>query len=266
MIWTTLQQVAEARTGPVISPASLNPAAATLLSAAIPPSTNRQLLEALLNPHAADIVFEHVRNGAAALDGVDIASILTFAAFPITYLHSDIAAMLTTTTLLSTRRTVKPRVESTEARIGRILNHLGDDEDGLIVACQIGFEHMIRQLPLGGVNAMNQVSLAFTLLTFSLIPLQSPQLGPVSHEIQNRWMLLWYELGRLIGIGPGGLPQTREEGNALMNLLLATPQASQISPAGQRLVTAFVQAYSPNSVKSIRTYAGLEWAERLGVA
>jgi hypothetical protein len=265
MVWTTQQDLQQARAIGLPGPGSLGAAAWARWGGQAAPADNQTFLEGFLSVAEAGQIFDTARNGTALLGAANIKRIFTYASFPATYLDADIASMLASTGRLTDPESVGDRVLETGARMDKILLKCGPHQRGLIRAMWLGRMHALFNLSNGGVNAMNQVSAAFTVLTFTSVALQSPQLASAPSSVVEGWLKLWNVIGGVMGVVTDGLPATKDSAKALYDLILASPQGLPLSAAGSQLVAAFAQAFGSDAAEDVRSYGGDALAWDLGL-
>ncbi|MBL9101215.1 MAG: DUF2236 domain-containing protein [Myxococcales bacterium] len=265
MVWQTQSDLAAARAIAVPGPGSLGALANAAWRGDVP-ENNLTFLEKFLSVGDAQTVLATFKAGNLLPMVVpELPAILTYASFPATYLHADIACMLASTGRLTDHRTVVPRLLATDERLRKIYSNAQPEHGGLIGAMRLGNLHALFNLPNEGANAMNQVSMAFTLLTFTQVALQSPQLGAPPGAATEGWLKMWNTIGGLMGIVDDGLPPTLDAAGALYQLILASPQCQTLSRAGQALIAAFTQAFPGDTIAEVVKYGGEDLARRLGL-
>jgi hypothetical protein len=168
---------------------------------------------------------------------------LFFSSLPETYAHSDIAARLAATGQITQGDRAAIRIDDTGRRTTAIVAGMADGGGtGLHRAFLLGARHdrLSRVDPRGLIN---QVSLAFTLLTFSFTPFAAMGRGGLDVPTADRqlaWLQLWNVIGSLMGVGPEGLPATRAEAAALDALIRGSAEFRRTA-AGEQLITVLVE-------------------------
>jgi hypothetical protein len=200
---------------------------------------NRAFLESLTNSSEADSILKIVREGVG-VDVSELSTALLLSSLPETYAHADIALLLTKTKELVKPDRVKGRLQMTGQIIQSILSGLtSPDGHGLFKAfVELGRRHESLDLRYSEtsethIHDINQVSLAYTLLTFSFTPLLAitrARQGNFSDDERLKWLRMWNVVGSLMGIEPGGLPDSLA---AAENLLTAVKHSEPYGRTGK---------------------------------
>jgi hypothetical protein len=195
---------------------------------------------------------------------------LFFSSLPETYAYSDIAERLVKSGQLSTNlQTAGERIKQTGKATTAIVQGMADgDGTGLHRAFLLGARHTRLAAVRGeaGLILINQASMAFTLLTFSVTPFAAiarAQVDAPSSEHQLSWLKMWNAIGSLMGIADDGLPSTIEQAQALDALFRESPQFKRTAD-GEQLITVLVQL-GQNRTAVFYGWAGAPVMELLGV-
>lgn len=223
--------------------------------------SNRDLLGALVTGNKIDnaradecrrVIEEFSALMAGCLVNMkDYKRALFYAGLPETYAFQDIAAMLTRTGRLASVNSaeVTKRISETGGyTMGVIAGMTALDGDGMLAALrELGERH--RKLAVTYQSGtefpyINQVGLAYTLLTFSHTPFVAfGRAGrPVpDEETRQKWLAMWKIVGSLMGIEDDGMPTTPADADRLLALIIGSPGYGS-SEAGNKLFTALKQA------------------------
>lgn len=198
----------------------------------------------------------------------NLTTVLLFSSMPETYAYSDIAQQLAATGRLTDKDRAGIRLGETDTIIQAIMTGLASgDGDGLHRAFLLGVRHQgLSNVWSTRGKWINQVSLAFTLLTFSYTPFEAMARGSLSVPDPDQrlaWLKMWNVVGSLLGIGPGGLPATVDEAEALTKLIRDSGQYIR-TPEGQVLITALVELKNENTARFFR-FGGEALMTLLGV-
>lgn len=168
---------------------------------------------------------------------------LFFSSLPETYAYSDIAQRLAKSGRLTTKDKVGHRLANTDGMIEALMTGLANGSGtGLHLAFLLGARHE-RLSEASGDQLINQVTPAFTLLTFSFTPFAAMNRGDLTgptREEQQAWLEMWNVVGSLMGIGRDGLPATLEQATALDELIRVSDEYRR-TEQGEKLITALVE-------------------------
>jgi hypothetical protein len=195
--------------------------------------------------------------------------VLFYASLPETYAYADIAELLVKTAQLSDPAKVGTRLRETGGITGSVISGMsGPDGHGLWIAFQeLGLRHRklaIAHARSGEFPFINQVGLAYTLLTFSYTPFEAMKRGGrevPDPAVRESWLATWNIVGSLMGIEDHGLPTTLDEAARLLGLIRASA-GYQRTEAGVRLLTTLT-GIKPDKKASFAKYAGRELIELL---
>ncbi|MBO2461935.1 oxygenase MpaB family protein [Actinomadura violacea] len=241
MVWTTQEQLAEARRKPQITQGTLYGALKPVIDeAGGDEPDNRTLLDALVkkgsltNEKAKRYLALISGFGAvdAKLDGRTYQLLLLVRSLPETYAYIDGAKLLVRTRRLAEAEFVEERLSTTDDVMDRVRKGFAAGPDGLgllVVYAALGDRHttIAGDHPAEQEHPyINQVSLAYTLLTFSYTPLVGMQ--GVGEQVPEgdallTWMGVWKIIGSAMGIEDDGLPDTFDEARRLWDLIVASP-------------------------------------------
>lgn len=283
MVWTTQQQLAQARLEPTINPDSLYAKAEGLVPQGKDADlmSNKEFVDTLvangkITSSQGNLLLDTVKRGVQLttdpLFRGDLNSALLFSSLPETYAYQDIAVMLCKTGQLSNPDTVKKRLSETQESITRILGGMLEDSGcGLNESYLLGRRHDVLSRFLGSVsppppnNLINQVSLAYTLLTFSATPfaafLRVDDPLPDATERQQ-WLRMWNVIGSLMGIGDQGLPMTDADAQGLLTLIQQSPPYAN-TEQGETLMNTLLGAFPEK--QAFCTYSGGNLMYLLGI-
>jgi hypothetical protein len=232
--------------------------------------TNAQFLEQLVLEHKIDssraneclrIIGEYGSTLSPATLK-DYRRVLLYSSLPETYAYLDIAALLTRTKQLSDSTTAPGRIQKT----GRITQALiegmaAPDKTGLLTALtDLGERHRklgVAHRSAGEFPYINQVGLAYTLLTFSYTPFVAIERGGRTipkPAARTSWLHMWNIVGSLMGIEDGGLPATLGEAEQLLDLIRTSPGYGP-SDAGTELMLALKTIVGAAKEKGFTRYA-----------
>ncbi|MFI0447468.1 hypothetical protein [Actinomadura sp. 6N118] len=254
MVWTTQDQLAEARKRPQSAQGTLYGALKPIMDAlGDNVRSNKALLEDLVQSDSLSA--EVAKHYLVLIDGFAAAntmmdqtySILLLArSLPQTYAYIDGAKLLVKTRRLAEEQFVGERLSKTDDIMDRVRDGFAEGSGGygLLVAYQaLGQRHTTiadDNQELQKHPYINQVSLAYTLLTFSYSPLASMQEQDIEipqGEALLAWMGVWKIIGSAMGIEEGGLPDTFPQAQQLWELILASPGYGR-SDEGVKLLQA----------------------------
>jgi hypothetical protein len=202
-----------------------------------------------------------------------LAKALLFSSLPETFADSDIALLLKKTTKF-TKKGAK-RLATTDDQIKAILNGLDPDGHGLYLAyVNLGVRHFDLsaahgKIPGSDIPYINQVGLAYTLLTFSYTPfyaqLRAEHTAP-DPGLQLKWLTMWNVLGELIGIEKGGLPVNLAEAASLLTDIRASVPYQYVPPGqpGKELTESLIGLGYP--VEMFWQWGGDDLMQHLGFA
>lgn len=240
MVWVTQEELHDARQRPQnkTRPYTLFADAYGLFTEHAP-VPNDAFLEALvlasrIGPDTAKQILGEVQAGAQIpIDMHDIDTSLFYSSLPETFAYLDIATLLMRTGKWSNPQQAAQRLDETGKVIKSIVSGLTSaDGTGLYSAFwELGMRHERLDKawgtePRSSIHYINQVSLAFTLLTFSLTPFQAMQRAgkAIPDETQRTaWLTMWNIIGSFTGIEAGGRPGTLDEANAMLAAILQSP-------------------------------------------
>lgn len=270
MVWTTLEQLQHARTEePLFAADSLfqkasdagianNEKAPTFPGLLSNTAFLQTLVDAtVLSAEAATAIQVTVAAGSALSDEAephkslwsDLQKALLFSSLPETYAYSDIAMRLVASGQLANLEKASKRLSDTGEMITALVDGMSDGSGtGLHAAFLLGARHQ-RLSAIGEDRWINQVSLAFTLLTFSFTPFAAMLRASVAVPTQSRqlsWLAMWNVVGSLMGIGGNGLPATLLEAEALDTLIRSSAEFRR-TEEGEILVTVLVQVAGSNT-------------------
>lgn len=172
---------------------------------------------------------------------------LFYSSLPETYVYGDIAALLDRTTKLSKTATAGARVDSTGKVTTEVLQGMADPKGtGMLIALnKLGVRHgnlaAVHNRP-GDYPYINQVGLAYTLLTFSYTPFEAtrrPGRNLPEEPVRQSWLAMWNVVGSLMGIEEGGLPASLDDAGRLLGLIRESPGYGK-TPEGVRLMTTLL--------------------------
>jgi hypothetical protein len=205
----------------------------------------------------------------------DLLPCLLYASLPETYLDPDIAKVLVFTKQLVTN--TLNRIEMTNNWIMSILEDLSAlQKYGLNQAYLLGSTHQgvesnfLQHFEPKQCVGLHQVALAYTLLTFSYVPIESARRRGEDLPDKNVQDVLpmWNLIGSLLGVDPEGMPSTINEAKELIKLIRDFVIQEQPDKNTQALANAFVQVvnFPMESKTGITEYGGDELLKQLGVA
>jgi hypothetical protein len=261
MVWSTQEQLVEARKRPQSKEGTLYGALEPIMEAAGDEPTNGGLLDSLVQ--RGSLTAETARRHLAMIEKFGQVNatfdetyeiLLLVRSLPQTYAYIDGAKLLVETRRLAETRYVSERLETTDQVMDAVRKGFaaGAGGHGLATAyTSLGVRHttIAETYPSPPGNPyINQVSLAYTLLTFSYSPLIGMQ--AVDEEIPEgdallTWMGVWKIIGSAMGIEEGGLPDTFDEARALWDLIVASPGYGA-SPEGVQLLRALKEHVASN--------------------
>jgi hypothetical protein len=239
MVWTTQDQVAEARKRPLSAAGTLYGALKPIMENGGADLDNATLLDRLVQNGSltAETAKRHLTriNAFGAVNaGIDdtYEILLLVRSLPQTYAYIDGAKLLVETRRLAEVGFVPERLEKTDQVMDSVRKGFAEGAGGFglaIVHEALGDRHVT----IAETNPappdhpyINQVSLAYTLLTFSYTPLIG--LKEVGEDVPEgdallTWMGVWKIIGSAMGIEEGGLPDTFDEARHLWELIIASP-------------------------------------------
>ncbi|MER6817396.1 hypothetical protein ABT299_49790 [Spirillospora sp. NPDC000708] len=262
MVWSTQEQLAQARKRPQSKDGTLYGALEPIMEAAGGDEpTNGSLLDSLLQ--RGSLTTETARRHLALIEGFGQVNstfdetyeiLLLVRSLPQTYAYIDGAKLLVETRRLAETRFVPERLETTDQVMDAVRKGFADGGGGHGISTaytSLGVRHttIAETYPSPPDHPyINQVSLAYTLLTFSYTPLLG--LRAVGEDIPEgdallTWMGVWKIIGSVMGIEEGGLPDTFDEARGLWDLILASPGYGA-SPEGVQLLRALKEHVASN--------------------
>ncbi|MFB4299062.1 oxygenase MpaB family protein [Actinomadura sp. NTSP31] len=240
MVWTTQDRLAEARKRPMKAEGTLYGAIKSIADVARGADLdNETLLDRLvknesLKPETAKRHLALISGFGAVNAGIDqtYEILLLVRSLPQTYAYIDGAKLLVETRRLAEVAFVTERLAKTDHIMDSVRQGLADGAGGL--GLWTAYEALgERHATIAETNPappdhpyVNQVSLAYTLLTFSYSPLIG--LEQVGEDVPKgdallTWMGVWKIIGSVMGIEEDGLPDTFDEARQLWDLIIASP-------------------------------------------
>jgi hypothetical protein len=214
--------------------------------------TNEELLGRLataktISEVEAERILDVIKAYAKVFTDVDLKGYnraLFYSSLPETYVYGDIAALLVRTGQLAKSATVGPRVDNTGKVTVKVLQGMADTKGaGMLIALgDLGMRHSrlaTAHNRSGDYPYINQVGLAYTLLTFSYTPFLAMRRAgrDVPEEsVRQSWLAMWNVVGSLMGIEEGGLPASLDDAGRLLGLIRESPGYGK-TPDGIQLMT-----------------------------
>jgi len=280
MVWKTQDELKDARK----RPQNTNPGD-TLFGAALgiihedPPEflRNDAFLDQLVKDRRiersyAEECLERVKKGAdeGILNALN--QPLFYSSLPETYAYEDIALLLG-----KTKKFIDDtagRLRRTDAVIHSVVKGLKTDGGtGMHEAfVKLGKRHQDVDArngtePGSDIRYINQVSLAYTLLTFSFSPFHA--LGregqdKFSDDQKDAWLHMWNVVGSLMGIESGGCPDGQSDAQAMWKAVLESPPY-EYTEEGHDLTKALIALAGQDKKQLFFRYGGKKLMDRLGI-
>jgi hypothetical protein len=140
---------------------------------------------------------------------------------------------------------------------------------------ELGLRHLHiaernKDVPGTDIPYLNQVGLAYTLLTFShtpFPPIVRARKTPTDEAVALAWLLMWNVVGSLMGIEAGGLPATLAEAGQLLRLIRESPGYAPVGDdSPRRLTEVLIDEFGGVAMRdTFVTWSGRELMRHLAV-